>query len=141
MKYIEQYRTYFITSIFCLSVFSFGYFIYNAILGPPASSCFFVTQFGIPCLVCGGSHSIQQLMHGHLSAAISFNPFVVIIFLMNMILTGIIVFDLIFSFRILIKLYHEIEIKFKKRSMRTTVACILILFWIINIVRYWKWND
>lgn len=80
---------------------------------------------GIPCLTCGGTHSIVALMHGHLPEAVAANPLVAlgtIIFLVWA------VYALAATFfpsirRSLVFLTHE------KRAVRIVTTLFLIATW------------
>jgi hypothetical protein len=45
-------------------------------LGLPWPHCAFLALTGHPCLTCGATRAALQLSHGHLAAALHFNPLV-----------------------------------------------------------------
>jgi hypothetical protein len=48
----------------------------GARLGMRLPPCFFHLATGFPCPGCGGTRALRQLSHGHLLAALAFNPLV-----------------------------------------------------------------
>jgi len=46
------------------------------LLGLPTPRCLFHAATGLPCLTCGGTRCVKNLLAGHVGAALAWNPLV-----------------------------------------------------------------
>lgn len=136
MKSKSELNLYLFTIILLVSLFLFEYWVYHSTLNPPATGCFFIVLFGLPCAVCGGSHAIRSLLHGQLLTAINFNILTTFILFFQVIITLVLLYDFIFSSDQFIRIYDFILRKLEKKIFRYGLALLLIGCWIVNIIKY-----
>jgi Protein of unknown function (DUF2752) len=137
MKSKPVRKIYLFTCIVMLSLFLFEYWVYHTTLGPPATTCFFIVLFGLPCAVCGGSHAIKSLLHGQVLAAISFNILTTLIFFFHIIFSVILLYDFLFSSNQFLKMYYLIRSKLEKKNIRYGLALFLFCCWMVNVFKYY----
>lgn len=136
MKSKSLHNIYLYAAVIILGLAIFEYWVYHSSLGSPATSCFFIVLFGIPCAVCGGSHAMMSLLHGQVLTAISFNILTTFIFISHIIISIILLYDLLFSSDQMIRLYNFILSKLERKNIRYGLALFLICCWIVNIYKY-----
>jgi uncharacterized protein DUF2752 len=95
-------------------------------LGLPWPHCAFLALTGRPCVTCGATRAALQLAHGHLAAALRFNPLVTLGYL------AIALFDL-YALAVLVarapRLRAECFSNGEKIAIRIGVIALLALNW------------
>jgi hypothetical protein len=103
-------------------------------LGLPWPRCVFHKLTGLPCVTCGMTRCAIQFLHGHLLAALQWNPIVFTA------LCGVIVFDL-YAFATLTTRVPRLRISFltqqAKTSVRVSVISAFALNW-IYLLSHWR---
>ncbi|RZJ36020.1 MAG: DUF2752 domain-containing protein [Flavobacterium sp.] len=97
--------------------------------------CFFKSITGIPCPSCGTTRSVSSLVHGDLVGAIQMNPLGIIVSAIMAVLPFWLVADLISQSSSLWKFYHQVEEKIKKPPIALTLAALVLINWIWNIIK------
>jgi Protein of unknown function (DUF2752) len=92
----------------------------------PWPRCMFHEITGLPCVTCGMTRSAIAFFHGHILAALKWNPLVFVF------LCGAMVFDL-YAFVVLVTRAPRLRFVFgqtEKKYARGVVICALALNWI-----------
>lgn len=124
------------TTVLVLAAGAYGFLVANQHLYPPASSCYFVSLFGIPCGGCGGSHALQAMIHGEGRRAFLFNPLVAVMTPLIFILSGLLLIDLVFNKRTLVHLMNTVQSELENRKFSLGLAGLLMAHWAYIIVKY-----
>jgi len=134
----DNRKIYIVTSMCCLVTWVYVGLIWNCSLDSPGQSCYFISLFGIPCPVCGGSHAIQSLVHGQWSAAIQYNPLVTILLLLTVLVSLILLYDLLLRKTVWMNTLSRFYALIQNKKVSFTLALILIIHWYFNIIKYMK---
>lgn len=129
---------YLITMMYCLAIWMYSALVWKQSLSPPGQSCYFITWFGIPCPVCGGSHAIQSGLQGQWPEALQYNPLVFLVFLATVLISLTLVYDLILKKELWLKVWSGCIVLFRNKSFRYGLALLLIVHWGFNVLKYMK---
>lgn len=102
-------------------------------LGLPWPRCLFHDLTGLPCVTCGMTRCAIQFFHGHLLAALRWNPLVFAA------LCGIMAFDL-YAFATLTMRAPRLRITFRqpeKKYARGVIIGVLALNW-VYLLSHWR---
>ena len=122
--------------ILCLSAAAYGFLIADQHLPPPASTCYFVSRFGIPCAGCGGSHALQAMIHGEEMTAFLFNPLAAVFMPLILILSGLLFIDLVFHKRMLVLSFKIVQSELRNRKFSLGLAGLLMAHWAYIVFKY-----
>ncbi|MEP6822596.1 MAG: DUF2752 domain-containing protein [Chthoniobacterales bacterium] len=90
-------------------------------LNLPRPTCAFRSLTGLPCMTCGATRASLSFFHGHLGAALHFNPLVFVG------LCAIALFD-VYAAIVLTARTRRVRMSFPKRGTRKVVlACVLLV--------------
>ena len=129
-KSFEAYSTelenkLYIISIVCIVISAMLYFLIDSVLYifglEYARGCLLQNFFGIPCLGCGGTRAVINLLSGRIMTAIYYNAFVVYCFIIYL------CFFISFTFKKIMK---------KEYTFFHLRHCYLILAVIILLIQY-----
>lgn len=124
------------TTLLSIGTVAYGFLIANMPLSPPASSCYFVNFFGIPCAGCGGSHALQAMIHGEGIKAFLFNPLVAVFMPVILTLGSLALLDLVLNKRILVLLMNTFQSGLRNRKFSLGLAGLLMVHWAYIIFKY-----
>ena len=97
--------------------------------------CLFKHVTGLPCPSCGSTSSLIAILHGEFSDAFLLNPLGFVMLLVMVILPIWILFDLIIQKRSFLKVYQEMEIRFRRPIIYIPSILIILAIWIFNIFK------
>jgi hypothetical protein len=103
-------------------------------LGLPWPVCVFHELTGLPCVTCGMTRCAIQFFHGHLLAALKWNPLVFTA------LCGVIAFDL-YAFATLTTGAPRLRISLSTQRAKTLVRVSVILAFVLNwtyLLSHWR---
>jgi hypothetical protein len=115
------------------SLVSLGMAVAWFTLGLPWPVCVFHQLTGLPCLTCGMTRCGIEFFHGHLLAALKWNP------LIFALLWGVIAFDL-YAFTAIALRRPRLRIRFRqaeKKYVRGLIVAALALNW-FYLVSHWR---
>jgi hypothetical protein len=102
--------------------------------GLPWPRCLFHDLTGLPCLTCGMTRCAIQFFHGHLFAALWWNPLVFVT------LCALSIFDA-YAFAVLVLRAPRLRLQFQtqkeKRGTRILIIAALALNW-IYLLSHWR---
>lgn len=124
------------TTLLSIGTMAYGFLVANMTLSPPASSCYFVKLFGIPCAGCGGSHALQAMIHGEGMTAFLFNPLAAVFIPLILILSGLLLIDLVFHKRMLVLSINTVQSGLKNRKFSLGLAGLLMAHWAYIVFKY-----
>ena len=124
------------TTLLSIGTMAYGFLVANMTLSPPASSCYFVKFFGIPCAGCGGSHALQAMIHGEGMRAFLFNPLAAVFMPLIMILSGLLLVDLVFHKRMLVLSFKIVQSELRNRKFSLGLAGLLMAHWAYIVFKY-----
>jgi hypothetical protein len=131
-------KIYLFTAGCCLLFWLYLSFIAGAELGSPGQSCYFISLFGIPCAACGSNHAFQALIQGRWVSAFQYNPLAFVIIWLNVLISLILIYDLLFKKSIWLQLWSGIQGLFRHKLFSYTLAAILLIHWYFNVIKYMK---
>ena len=116
------------------SIASLGIAVVWFTLGLPWPICIFHELTGLPCVTCGMTRCAIQFFHGHLFAALKWNPLVFAA------LCGVLAFDL-YAFVTLTMRAPRLRISFSTQRAKTFVRLSVVLAFASNwiyLLSHWR---
>lgn len=125
-------KLYLFTTLICLSILSYSAYIYNTQLPPSGAHCYFKNTFGFPCAGCGGSHAMQDLLHGKVGRALRENGLVVVVYAGMVGVLMMIIWDVLKRKNIYYRFYFNMTTGLRSRKNSFIVAILLAAWWLLH---------
>lgn len=125
-------KLYLFTTLICLSILSYSAYIYNTQLPPSGTHCSFKNTFGFPCAGCGGSHAMQDLLHGKVGRALRENGLVVVVYAGVLWIISMIIYDVLKKKDIFYRLYFKVMTWLRDIRNSLLVAVLLAAWWLFH---------
>ncbi len=98
--------------------------------------CFSKVLYGIPCPACGTTRAFMLVLGGRIKEAILFNPNIIFIIAFYLFYPIILLYDLIYSKKLLIKIYSKAIETLKYKAVYIPLIIFEVLIWAYNIYRH-----